>query len=62
MKKDPNIYIDFTIMTGMYNFTLFCFRKFVFLDIRFSPQVNQIVFCNWELLFRWKGTKECRQF
>ena len=54
MKLD-NIYFDFTIATGMFNFTLFCFPKWVLLDIRFTRPITQIVLFNQELYFKYKG-------
>lgn len=52
--KEPNIYLDVTVMTGRVSLSLFVFPKWCFLDIRFSKQVNQIVLFNKELYFKYK--------
>lgn len=52
--KEPNIYVDLTVMTGLFNLSLFVFPKWCFLDIRFSKQVNQIILFNRELYFKYK--------
>ena len=55
--KNPNIYFDFTIMDGCFNFSLFSSPKWKLLDIRFSIEVNQIVLFNKELYFNFKSKK-----
>lgn len=56
--KFDNIYFDCTIATGMVNFTLLCFPRWVLLDIRFTRPVTQIVLFNRELYFKYKAGKQ----
>lgn len=54
MDNNPTIYFDCTIMTGEFNFTIFASVKWIFLDIRFSEQVNQIIFFGKAIYFKPK--------
>ena len=52
--ESPNIYFDLTIMSNAFNFTLFAFPSFVFLDIRFTSELSAIVFFDKRLFFKRK--------
>ena len=56
--KEPNIYFDFTLMTGTFSISLFATPKWTLLDIRFSTRANQIIVFNKELYFKYKGIKD----